>query len=264
MSFRALALALVLAGLLWFNFGQDSSTAALSQRSSDLVDSRPARSILIIGNSRTFYNSMPRMLRQIADSAGSPTKFQIETNTKPAFTFAMHWADGRARRLLGAGWDDVILQGASAEQYNEEMEKSFLTHGRKLAGIAEVNGGRPRLVVNWAYDPSLYKGDWDGSGRADHLEQLKSSHARLASEADLARINLAGLWEAVRRSYPSIRLTTDGNHPTVAGSYLYALALYAHLSSGPVGNVTYVPERLEPKDAESLRSAVDSFPLLIS
>jgi hypothetical protein len=261
MSFRALALAMVLAVLLWLNFGQHSSAAALAQRSADLVDSRPTRSILIIGNSRTYFNDMPAMLRDIADSAGSPTKFQIETNAKPAFTFAMHWADARAKGLLGAGWDDVVLQGASGEQWNDGTEKSLLLHGSKLAGIARLHGGRPRLVVNWAYDPSEYEGDAEGY-RDQHLARIKAGHARLATEANLARVNLAGLWESVRHSHPSIRLTSDGNHPTVAGSYLYALAIYAHLSNGPVANATYVPDGLKAEDAKDLRAAVDVFPLL--
>lgn len=259
---RAWALTLLLAALLWFNLAQDGSAAAFAQRTYDLIDARPARSILIIGNSRTYYNSMPGMLRKIADSAGSQTKFQIETNTKPGFTLDRHWADERAKRLLGQGWDDVILQGASAELSDEQAEESFLHHGKKLAGIAKLNSGRPRLVVNWAYDPSLYEGDSDS--RIAHLERIKSGHARLASETDMRRINLAGLWESVRQSYPSIRLTTDGNHPTLAGSYLYALAVYSHLTSGPVANVTYVPDKLDPKDAEALRNAVDSFPLLMT
>ena len=182
----------------------------------------------------------------------------------PASPLEKHWADGRTRRLLGAGWDEVILQGASAELSDEQAETSFRNNGGKLAGVAKVNGGRPRLVVNWAYDPSLYDGDVNGFGRIDHLERLKSGHARLASDTGMRMINLAGLWEAVRQTYPSIRLTTDGNHPTLAGSYLYALALYAHLSSGPVSNVTYVPEKLDPKDAEALRNVVDNFPLLLT
>lgn len=264
MSLRAWALAMILTTLLWFNFFQDSSAGAFAQRSFDLIDPRPARSILIIGNSRTYYNDMPSMLRQIADSAGSPTKFQIETNTKPSFTLGQHWADRRTKRLLSGRWDEVILQGASSELGNDDAEESFLSHGRKLAGIAKVNSGAPRLVVNWAYDPTLYEGDWDGSGRDRHLERIKSRHAQLADETGMRRINLAGLWEAVRLSHPSIRLTTDGNHPTLAGSYLYALALYAHLSNRPARDVTYAPDELDPNDAEALRSAVDSFPLLIS
>ena len=197
MSLRAWALAFVLAGLLWFGFIHGGSFA---QRTYDLADPRPPRSILIIGNSRTFYNDMPAMLRKIADSAGSPTKFQIETNAKPAYTLEMHWHDQRTKRLLGAGWDDVILQGASGEFYDEQTKQSFLVHGKKLAGIAKLNSGRPRLVVNWAYDPSEYRGH--SGNRVHHLGQIASGNAELASETDMSRVNMAGLWESVRQSQP--------------------------------------------------------------
>lgn len=254
-------IAAIAVSALWFSFGQDGSAAALSQRAFDLIDSRPARSILIVGNSRTYRNDMPEMLREIADSAGSPSKFQIETSAKPGYYFKHHWSFGRTRHLLAAGWDDVILQGASAEQWNDKTQDDFFTYGAKLAAIAKVHSGRPRLVVNWAYDPSDYEGDAEGY-RELHLDRIKAAHARLASEANLSRINLAGLWESVRRSHSSIRLTSDGNHPTIAGSYLYALAVYAHLTSGPVANVTYAPDGLKPEDAKALREAVDAYPLL--
>lgn len=263
MSFRTLALALAVAGAAWFNFGQDSSATAFAQRSYDFADSRPTRSILIIGNSRTYFNNMPSMLREIADSAGSPAKFQVETSAKAGASFESLWADDRTKRLLGAGWDDIILQGESRAQSTEDSNKSFLAYGAKLAEASRLTQGRPRLVVNWAYDPSLYEGDIDGAGRANHLELIKSMHARLGSEADMATVRLAGLWEAVRQSHPSIKLTTDGNHPTVAGSYLFALALYANLSNSSVGGVTYAPNEIDPKDAKALRSAVDTYPLLI-
>jgi hypothetical protein len=254
-------LSLLLGLLLWFNFAQDSSAAAFAQRTYDLADPRRARSILIIGNSRTYYHSMPSMVRRIADSANSPAKWQIETIAKPGFTLECHWADPRTRRMLQTGWDDVILQGASAEVSSLDGAKGLVAHGQKLASIAKLNGGYPRIVVNWAYDPSLYEGD--SSNRVRHLAGIDYAYARLAREAGLARINLAGLWEFVRQSHPSIRLTTDGNHPTLAGSYLYALAIYSHLSSGPVTNVTYVPDGLDPEAAEALRSAVDRYPRLM-
>ena len=87
-------------------------------------------------------------------------------------------------------------------------------------------------------------------------------HAKLASTANLSRINVAGSWERVRDANPAIMLTSDGNHPTVAGTYLYALATYARLSNGPVAGVRFVPEGLSASDAKILRDAVDAAPAL--
>jgi len=264
LMWRLSGLGLSLALLLWFSFGQDGSAAALSQRTVDLVDSRPAHTILLVGNSRTYFNHMPSMIREIADSAGSPTKYQIEVSALPGYTFEKHWSEGRTRRLLNAGWDDVILQAASVEQWNPETEAKFIEFGTKLAGAARVNGERPRLVVNWAYDTSMYEREFEGEGseaRAYYLERIRASHSDLAAKTNMSRINMVGLWESVRHSQPAIKLTTDGNHPTVAGSYLYALAIYSSLSNGRVAGVTYAPDGVKPEDAKALREAVDAYPL---
>jgi hypothetical protein len=258
-------LGITAAFILWFCSFQDGSAAALSQRATDLLDSRPARSILIVGNSRTFRNDMPAMLREIADSAGSPTKLQIESSTYPGASFKTHWENRRTRRLLGAGWDDIILQPESAAQAWRQGNKEFLLYGPKLAEAGKVRQGRPRLIVGWPYDSKIYD-DPDleavGFGRAEHLALLKEMPARLASEANLGRINVVGPWEALRLSHPSIKLTVDGNHPSVSGTYLYALAVYAALSNGPMASVTYVPDGLQPADAKAIRDTVDSIPLM--
>ena len=43
---------------------------------------------------------------------------------------------------------------------------------------------------------------------------------------------------------------------------MYALAVYAHLSNGTVGGVSYVPDGVHPAVARKLRAAVDAYPLL--
>jgi hypothetical protein len=259
-------LTLILAIMLWFNFGQQSSAAAILQRSVDLLDSRPARSILIVGNSRTFQNDMPAMLRKVADAAGSATKFQVESSAYPAATFKTHWQKGRTRKLLAEGWDDVILQPESAAQVCQVCNENFLEYGPMLADAAKISAGRPNLVVGWPYDSEEYdRDDYAGAGfgRSEHLALIREMHARLASDANMSRINVAGPWELIRQSHPSIKLTSDGNHPTVAGTYLYALVVYAQLSNGPVAGVAYVPEELSADEAKALRDAVDAVPRLL-
>lgn len=261
MRFWSLLFALL--GLSWFQFGQSSSAAALAQRSIDLTDPRPARSILILGNSRTFVNDMPSMLRKIADSAGSTTKFQTESNAKPGYTLEDHWSDRRSIGLLRETWDDILIQGESGAQASVEQSASFKQFGAKLASIAKVHRGRPTLIVNWPYDPSVFAGS-QSYDRAEHLAFLRETNAALAEHAGLNRINLAGLWESVRLTHPDIVLTSDGNHPTVAGTYLYALATYRGLSQQDVSKVSYEPSGITPASAAVLRHAVDDYAGLTS
>jgi hypothetical protein len=135
-----------------------------------------------------------------------------------------------------------------------------------LADAAKISAGRPNLVVGWPYDSEEYdRDDYAGAGfgRSEHLALIREMHARLASDANMSRINVAGPWELIRQSHPSIKLTSDGNHPTVAGTYLYALVVYAQLSNGPVAGVAYVPEELSADEAKALRDAVDAVPRLL-
>lgn len=250
-----------LVGLSWFQFVQISSAASIAQRALDLADARPARSILILGNSRTFYNDMPGMLRQIADSAGSHAKFQIESYSRPGYALKDHWSDRRTQRLLGSQWDEIIIQGESSAQSAHETAELFKTYGARLAPLARPRSGQPTLVVAWPYDPSLYA-DFPAYRRAEHLRFLRSVHADLARTADLKRVHLDGLWESVRRTHPEIKLTSDGNHPTVEGTYLYALAMYRHLSKSSVLAVNFVPDGVSPAEADALRRAVELFPVL--
>lgn len=262
MRFRVSALVLILAAIVWFMAFQDRSVAAVTQRVAGLFDDRPSRSILIVGNSRTFYNDMPAMLRQLSSSANSPIKLQVETSTAPGASFEDHWSKLRTRRLLAAGWDEVILQGESGAQASMEQNESFQIYGAKLAQLAKVTEGRPTLLINWPYDRSVFA-DYEAYDRSEHLAFLREINSRLATDARLERINLAGLWESVRMADPSIKLTTDGNHPTMAGSYLYALAIYVHATGESVGSLAYVPDGVDPEVAEIIRREVDAFPVSI-
>ena len=57
----------------------------------DYFDSRPSYRILFIGNSRTYYNDMPYMIRDIADSAGAKYKVQATMHALSARSLKDHW-----------------------------------------------------------------------------------------------------------------------------------------------------------------------------
>ncbi|HYI43154.1 MAG TPA: hypothetical protein VD768_05990 [Sphingomicrobium sp.] len=234
----------------------------MTQRAVDVFEDRPVRTLLIVGNSRTFYNNMPAMLRALSASPESKVKIEVETVTSAGATFEKHASDGRAIRLLGRGWDDVILQGESGAQSRRETAEYFVRYGPRLAQAAAVREGRPTLLVNWPYDRSIFEG-YGEYDRGEHLAFLHEVHARVASEGKLDRINLGALWESLRLANPDVALTTDGNHPSVAGSYLYALVVYKHVTGADVTPLKYAPDELDPAVAASFREAVDAFPVTI-
>lgn len=252
-------LAVLLTALAWFQFAQNRSFAELQNRVEGYFDKRPAREILIIGNSRTYYHDMPGMLRDIAESAGSPFRIQTTLRAFGGASFESLWDDSETQSLLGETWDDAIFQGESRGQFSVDQNSSFVTYGEKLLDATKLRSGKPRLVINWAYDPNFYQNDTDGRGRAAHIAFIRESHKTVAQHNGARLINMSGLWEYVRATHPKIGLTEDGNHPTLAGSYLFALFLYADLPESDLAKVGYMPEGLPAEDAQALLEAVKQY-----
>jgi hypothetical protein len=254
---RTNILAAALAASVWFQFAQDRSAFELWGFTRDVADSRPAHRVLFLGNSRTYWHHMPLMVREIADSAGDTEKYQVITVALPGATFEDLTNSSRVARTVEGQWDDVILQGQSNGQWTKENAEYFEQYGEKLARTLHPVRNRPWLTVNWAYDDSEYRDP--KVDRPNHLKWIRWGHDRLARASDLREVDVGRIWEKVRNDHPAIRLTEDGNHPTVAGSYLYALAVYAQLSRRSVANISYVPAGLDKDEADVIRHVVADF-----
>src|ERR1700761_7886136 len=144
---RLLALAFLVAGASWFEFAQPLTARAMVHRAEDVFDRRPARHILILGNSRTFFHDMPDMVRAMADSAGDHQKLEITLDAPPGASFEILWKDAETQKLLRERWDDVILQPESRAQATDQLKQSFRIYGARLIEASHVATGAPRLVV---------------------------------------------------------------------------------------------------------------------
>jgi hypothetical protein len=221
----------------------------------DRFDKRPVRSMLFIGNSRTYYNDMPAMLRKMADSAHVKERFDIVTRALPAGTLQLSWNDAETRRLLKQPWHDVVVQAESNAQSSEQRTEQFFDYGERLIREAQSTGGTPALIVNWVYGEELFTGSGPGM-RAWYYGRIQSDYARLSGMTGARLVNVAQVWERVHAAAPELPLYSDGNHPTLQGSYLSALTLYAHLSATDGSDVTYVPHGMAAAEAAIIRRAV--------
>lgn len=256
MRVRTFGLFVAVAALFWFQFVNARPAIEIWQSGLDRFDSRPARSILIIGNSRTYLHDMPHMVRLIADSERVPQKYQITTRTLPGVSFKDLWDDPVTQRLLSQTWDDIILQGESRAEGSEDNRNAFLTYGQQLMTLAQVHG-KTALIVNWAYGEAIWKG-YPAEMRVTQYEDLQRDHASLARSTNAQLINVGQVWEDALSELPAVPLYEDGNHPTVAGSYLSALMVYAHLSRRRFSAASYVPSGISADQAMSIRRLVDN------
>ncbi len=185
---------------------------------------RPVR-VLFIGNSYTYVNNLPEIFRALARAGGGG---QVETvmAAPGGWRLKDHWDKGDARRILREGrFDFVVLQEQS------QLGTIIYFEGRPRVGSDEAF--RP-VAAHWTAEarvagaaPVFYL-TWPRQAAPGDQAALNHAYLRAGAENG-ARVAPAGIaWAEVLKGHPEIGLYgDDGSHPSPAGSYLAACAIYA-------------------------------------
>lgn len=205
----------------------------------------PPRRVLFVGNSLTRTHDLPALVRALAAADGVP--LEVAAVVHDGWSLADHRTAGAAvTRIAQGGWDVVVLQqGPSALP---ESRAELVRETEAFAAAIRAAGARPALFMVWP-----------ARERSFDLPRVIESH-RLAAEAAGALLLPAGeAWrEALRRARAPALWGPDGLHPTPAGSYLAALAIYGALTGR---DVLALPGQLE-LDAGGIRLSERSARLL--
>jgi hypothetical protein len=168
--------------------------------------------VLFIGNSLTYANDLPAMLKTLADSASVDRPLHVDAVAFADFSLEDHWADGRARRALNDGsWDVVIMQqGPSTLPQNRVHLASW---SERWADAIRENGGRPALYMVWA----------QASG---DLAAVSESYRAAAEHVNGMLLPAGEAWRAAFRRDAAVPLYAGDNfHPSVDGTYLAAVVM---------------------------------------
>jgi hypothetical protein len=180
--------------------------------------------ILFIGNSLTYVNDLPGIVQALADSAGA-THLVVETVAFPDFALVDHWNAGNALlEIRKGGWELVVLQqGPSSVEVNRDSLRMFV---RRFGSVIATRGGRPALYSVW---PT--------TDRRQDFARAIESYQLATNDVSGLLFPVASAWLAAWRRDPALQLySPDGLHPSVAGSYLAALVMYARIAGrSPVG-----------------------------
>lgn len=189
--------------------------------------------ILFVGNSLTYTNGLPFVLRALADSAGELPP-EVQEVAKPDYSLEDHWNDGDAVRTIRRGCFDVVVlqQGPSALPESREL---LLEYAARFDREIRRRDGRPALFSAW---PSRAR-------RADFAAAI-ASYRLAAEEVDGVLLPVAAAWRAAFEADAAAPLyQADGLHPTEEGTYLAALVIFARLyGREPEG----LPARLHYRD----------------
>jgi hypothetical protein len=241
---RLVAAVAFLLAAIWFGFVKN-----------DWLDSRPTQRMLFLGHSYTYYNDMPAMVAKMADSADSPVHYDITMSAFPNATLKDHWHNRKTRALLAqGGWDRVILQPEGGFTPSDTNSSQYVYGSKLLAGTSRE---RPAIIINWLATEGFYRQHYSTT-RSEDAEIDQSSLRGLAYAVGADVIDIASVWDRVKADQLPFSLYKDGNHPSLEGSYLAALVVYAGLSHDDVTKVTYVPWRMSGSDAKLLRERVQA------
>ncbi|MGZ8869085.1 MAG: hypothetical protein ACXW2P_12145, partial [Thermoanaerobaculia bacterium] len=159
---------------------------------------------------------LPSMVRRIGELDGK--KIDATMVAAPNFSLEDHLRSERSRRALvrGGKWDIVVLQQGPSSL--DESRRMLIRDSERVRHLVDDDTKVAILTV------------WPDQRRLGAFDRVIESH-RLAAEAvDGVLIPAGAAWQRVVKEGAGFTLySRDGFHPTIAGTYMVALATYKAL-----------------------------------
>jgi hypothetical protein len=217
---------------------------------------------LFLGNSYTYYNQMPQMVSDIAESMGE--ELVTASNTPGGYTFEGHTTNLTSLALIEEGnWDFVILQEQSqipsfpvaqvaneSLPYAEALNDLIETHNPCSETVFYMTWGRENGDAgNCEFWPPIctYEG-------MDDL--LAASYLTMADDNEAIVSPVGRVWRWIRENYPDLNLyASDGSHPSAEGSYAAAVSFYTVMFRDNPEEITF-NSTISDSDADITKLAV--------
>ncbi len=173
--------------------------------------------ILYIGNSLTYVNDLPALVRELGALDGN----NIISNSFlfPDYSLEDHWKEGKAEDEIDKGiYDFVILQqGPSALPASQGL---LLDYAGRFADACKKNNAKPALYMVW---PS--------KTRSFDLDNVITSYTTAAQKTSSVLCPAGLAWKYAWQNNAELALySADEFHPSLTGSLLAALTLYGAIT----------------------------------
>jgi hypothetical protein len=173
-------------------------------------------SILFIGNSHTYYNDMPLMVKRRA--VDEEYECRVTMIAHPGWFLAQHAEEPDVRfNILYGGYDYIVLQ-EHAHPFGP-VEK-FQNAAVKLNDMIRKAGSTPIIFECWARksEPEMQK-------------QMNDAHRRVAELIEAPIADIGENWWSYQKSWPDLNVyADDGEHAAPAGSEFAAKFIWETIS----------------------------------
>ena len=160
--------------------------------------------VLFIGNSHTYYNDMPSLVKRKLDEDGYDC--HVTMLAHPAWFLAQHVEDPEAKfNIRFGGYDYVVLQ-EHAHPFGPE--EKFFEAVRTLTDWIKEAGATPVIYLTWAQ-----------KNEPEAQQRMTDAHKRIAEETGSLLAHVGDEWWGYMRSWPELEMyADDGAHASPAGS----------------------------------------------
>lgn len=200
---------------------------------SNLTESNPLK-ILFIGNSYTYYNSSPELVRALINEKFPNKTVEVKLISQGGMTLKRHWEDGKSVQAIRSNdWDYVILQEQSKlgmgliidNDFYFGQTDDFYEYARKFDTEIRSNGAQTAFFMTWS-----------NKQKPEEQEILTHAYSTIANELNAKLIPVGLVWDKLRSKKEFDLYVDDGSHPSAYGSYLIASSIFSDLlGQSPLG-----------------------------
>jgi hypothetical protein len=191
------------------------------------------KNILFVGNSYTFCNYLPGMVKALAASGG------IELNEKMSAvggkTLEWHYYNQpTVETVISRNWDYFVMQEFSTGSI-ENPDKMFAS-AKRLA--AKLTSPETQLALYMT---------WNRKFHPETQKIITNNYLKLAKELNAIAVPCGPAWEKAVEQRPDLNLyVEDQSHPNELGTYLNACVFCAKLFDlKPIGLTNIIPQQTE-------------------
>ena len=169
--------------------------------------------ILFVGNSHTYYNDMPFLVKHRFVEEGYDCTVTMLAH--PGWFLAQHVEDPEAKFNIRYGEYDYVVLQEHAHPFGP-LDK-FFDAVRTLTGWIGESGSVPVLYMTWARknEPEVQR-------------QMTDAYVQIAEKTGSLLAHVGDMWWGYKESHPNIEMyAEDGAHASPSGSDFAAIMIAA-------------------------------------
>ncbi|MCC8153430.1 MAG: succinylglutamate desuccinylase/aspartoacylase family protein [Tannerellaceae bacterium] len=195
---------------------------------------------LFIGNSYTYYNQLPEMVKALAASSGD--KLSVRMIEHGGWTLQKHAENKETTDAIkDGGWDFVVLQEQSQAPAKERewVAMHMYPPAKELDNLRKMfnPSGKTVFYMTWGHNIETYN---------EMQQRIAESYVDITNQQDAWCAPVGIAFKRVREENPGIQLyDPDKSHPALPGSYLAANVFYSLFYQKPYRSDYYagLPEQ---------------------